>query len=107
MRKCANYLIGKHAILRRKDVFESYLETHACEFQESDSDGCTVWGFQLCKALANSKFRGYAAWNTESVATICIFLYLLVLWPEWDFVSGRAAKRTDILWWIKNYDLNN
>jgi len=31
--------------------------------------------------------------NAESLAVMCVLLYLLVRWPEWDFGSGRAVRR--------------
>ncbi|KAF7503480.1 hypothetical protein GJ744_003709 [Endocarpon pusillum] len=96
----------KHAILPRVGMSDANSEPTAFQLQESSPSECTVWGFQLCKALGDSKYCKYAHMNAESVATICLFLYLLVSWPEWELLSGRAVRRREVAGWIKNYEMN-
>lgn len=103
MGTCLNDLIGKHAVLPRADANS---EPTAFQLQESSSSACKVRGFQLCKALGNSEYCKYAQMNAETVATICLFLYLLVSWPEWELLSGRAVRRAEVVGWIQNYDMN-
>lgn len=104
--QCTDHLIGQHVVLRPENMPQPNIEPESFESPQISSGGCQVWGFRLCKTLANSTQSKDALKNAESLAAICLFLYLLVLWPEWDLTSGRAVRRPPAAGWLKDYDLN-